>query len=666
MPKKLQGNMISIKRLRSLEHLTLDEIERLPDKHLVEVFAHVNSDELNQKYTFQCMLMPHHCQTKYTSFRNEGRGKMQMQAHLMLHIQDLQRQAKAEGKHFTFTAESVIAKKKKEEAKAAARKRLRKDLVPKSVAARSYPSPKPKIDHYSESDSSEPAEENQLTTVTSQKQALLKNRRAFIHKKKSSALYATSPTTAARGSIPEDNDESVVMTSCKNGRFVSRLMRSGSSGRSNVVKCPESVSKNLRACSVYLGKAIKTESTMEESEDDRWHESAKSRVPKIEQLSSEEECDSTEEAEKNHALRAEEKRLRREQMRKELNPDSDVGEESGDISNSSHPLHDHCYTTTGGPKYDISSDSEVDIETCEDERNDRECPLPNPVHGIRLDGLHYAPGSLRRRAFPNTKKHAGLLTSVPPRRPQATFEQLGIDPKEMDNLSTDDTDDDAEAEGKESHKKRKPGRPLKGTSEWERRVSLKAIRKIRLYKNRGEKYPLTCKICKTRNFTALATLTYHYRSHAGIKPFVCTVCGTTFTRQHSLNYHMLIHNNESRFACPECDRTFRHPSHFKEHLRKHTGETPFQCVLCHLCFKTRNSYKRHLRTRHEKNLTSTGVEDIDVGELERYKAYSHVAKTGGKITVVPVPSKMVYCMDDSSKESEKDLRFGVPVDTDTA
>lgn len=57
----------------------------------------------------------------------------------------------------------------------------------------------------------------------------------------------------------------------------------------------------------------------------------------------------------------------------------------------------------------------------------------------------------------------------------------------------------------------------------------------------------------------------------GIKPFVCAVCGTTFTRQHSLNYHMLIHNNESRFACPECDRTFRHPSHFKEHLRKHTG-----------------------------------------------------------------------------------------------
>lgn len=50
---------------------------------------------------------------------------------------------------------------------------------------------------------------------------------------------------------------------------------------------------------------------------------------------------------------------------------------------------------------------------------------------------------------------------------------------------------------------------------------------------------------------------------SGIKPFVCLICNTTFTRQHSLNYHMLIHNNQSRFTCKDCGRKFRHPSHFK-------------------------------------------------------------------------------------------------------
>ena len=53
---------------------------------------------------------------------------------------------------------------------------------------------------------------------------------------------------------------------------------------------------------------------------------------------------------------------------------------------------------------------------------------------------------------------------------------------------------------------------------------------------------------------------------SGIKPFVCLICNTTFTRQHSLNYHMLIHNNQSRFSCADCGRKFRHPSHFKVKL----------------------------------------------------------------------------------------------------
>lgn len=141
---------------------------------------------------------------------------------------------------------------------------------------------------------------------------------------------------------------------------------------------------------------------------------------------------------------------------------------------------------------------------------------------------------------------------------------------------------------------------------FERRLALKHIKALRS-KRRDERGPLVCKICKTKVFTAQATLMYHYRSHAGIKPFNCKICEATFTRQHSLNYHMLIHNNKSRFACEDCGRHFRHPSHFKEHLRRHTGETPYQCTDCNQRFKTRNTYKRHLKTRHGKILTAQGI-----------------------------------------------------------
>lgn len=93
-----------------------------------------------------------------------------------------------------------------------------------------------------------------------------------------------------------------------------------------------------------------------------------------------------------------------------------------------------------------------------------------------------------------------------------------------------------------------------------------------------------CKICPDKQFTSTNGLIFHYKKHAGLKPYVCERCHATFTRQHSLNYHMLIHLNKSRFVCSECSRHFRHPSHFKEHMRRHTGETPFQCSDCLIRF----------------------------------------------------------------------------------
>ena len=38
----------------------------------------------------------------------------------------------------------------------------------------------------------------------------------------------------------------------------------------------------------------------------------------------------------------------------------------------------------------------------------------------------------------------------------------------------------------------------------------------------------------------------HFRSHAGLRPFECSLCGATFTRQHSLNYHLMTHANQTR------------------------------------------------------------------------------------------------------------------------
>ena len=47
----------------------------------------------------------------------------------------------------------------------------------------------------------------------------------------------------------------------------------------------------------------------------------------------------------------------------------------------------------------------------------------------------------------------------------------------------------------------------------------------------------------------------HFRSHAGLRPFECSLCGATFTRQHSLNYHLMTHANQTRFSQNEKGKT---------------------------------------------------------------------------------------------------------------
>ncbi|KAI2807204.1 hypothetical protein BLOT_009166 [Blomia tropicalis] len=150
-----------------------------------------------------------------------------------------------------------------------------------------------------------------------------------------------------------------------------------------------------------------------------------------------------------------------------------------------------------------------------------------------------------------------------------------------------------------------------------------------------------CKICPDKQFTSTNGLIFHYKKHAGLKPYVCDLCSATFTRQHSLNYHMLIHLNKSRFVCQECGRHFRHPSHFKEHMRRHTGETPFQCGDCLIRFKTRNTYKRHLQTKHSKILTSKGIIELSITQGQAlstpHQSLPKIQPTNGQTVTTTIP-----------------------------
>lgn len=258
-----------------------------------------------------------------------------------------------------------------------------------------------------------------------------------------------------------------------------------------------------------------------------------------------------------------------------------VKEEPPPCNGELHPasqaaLQDHSYWGVPGrpaPLVDDSCDSEME-EWC----GDRVERPPSCQSVIATPPFPYVYVPL----LPNTSAVVEVSTPAKVQQVQESPASEEEEEEEEEDEEEDEEEEEEEEPKQPARAKPQAGRRSSGTTaeaDFERRLALKHIRALRS-KRKDERGPLVCKICKTKVFTAQATLMYHYRSHAGIKPFNCKICEATFTRQHSLNYHMLIHNNKSRFACEDCGRHFRHPSHFKEHLRRHTGETPYQCTDC--------------------------------------------------------------------------------------
>ena len=72
-----------------MDSLRLDQIRRLSDKALVNLFTEASYDEIKKNYTLTCCLMPKRCNESYTSFGNEQRAKSLTCAHLRKHISQL-------------------------------------------------------------------------------------------------------------------------------------------------------------------------------------------------------------------------------------------------------------------------------------------------------------------------------------------------------------------------------------------------------------------------------------------------------------------------------------------------------------------------------------------------------------------------------------------------
>ena len=110
---------------------------------------------------------------------------------------------------------------------------------------------------------------------------------------------------------------------------------------------------------------------------------------------------------------------------------------------------------------------------------------------------------------------------------------------------------------------------------------------------------LKCKFCFVKT-KSKADLESHILSiHGGKKP-ECTICHTTFWKEHHLKTHMKnAHNQKPSYSCHICGKKIADKDYMRRHIATvHEGTKPFKCSLCDSCFSTKQYVKKHIETVH--------------------------------------------------------------------
>ncbi|XP_034048559.1 oocyte zinc finger protein XlCOF6-like [Thalassophryne amazonica] len=111
--------------------------------------------------------------------------------------------------------------------------------------------------------------------------------------------------------------------------------------------------------------------------------------------------------------------------------------------------------------------------------------------------------------------------------------------------------------------------------------------------------PFVCSLCPT-TFECRESLAEHENQHSGDRHFVCETCGKSFLSSLSLSTHRVTHI-QTNSRCEELGLSSSNVSVSRNHLRTRTEEQPLTCEVCGKGCSHQSALKYHMQT-HTKRL----------------------------------------------------------------